>query len=209
MAPKVAVRLRMPRQGSARREAGRGGGGREHGPEAIRHRTTVGATDTVHDMGGMHGFGPVVAEPNEPVFHDRWEGRVAGLMITSSAKGLRRGQLRPAIESIPAAEYLAAGYYERWLRAVETGLAAGGTLTSSDIDARVAAPVEVPTTVDPPFAAYLRAALQRPNQHPPPATPGRFGVGDRVTVRRMAPAGHTRCPRYARGATGTVTAVHG
>jgi nitrile hydratase beta subunit len=160
-------------------------------------------------MGGMHGFGPVVAEPNEPVFHDRWEGRVAGLMITSSAKGLRLGQLRPAIESIPAAEYLAASYYERWLRAVETGLAAGGTLTSSDIDARVAAPVDVAPTVDPPFAAHLRAALQRPNQHPPPATPRRFGVGERVTVRRMAPAGHTRCPRYTRGATGTVTAVHG
>ena len=25
----------------------------------------------------------------------------------------------------------------------------------------------------------------------------------------MAPPGHTRCPRYVRGATGTVTAVHG
>ena len=25
----------------------------------------------VHDMGGMHGFGPVEPEPNEPVFHAR------------------------------------------------------------------------------------------------------------------------------------------
>ena len=23
-----------------------------------------------HDMGGMHGFGPVVREENEPVFHE-------------------------------------------------------------------------------------------------------------------------------------------
>ena len=160
-------------------------------------------------MGGMHGFGEVLAEPDEPVFHDRWEGRVAGLMITTSAKGLRRGQLRPAIEAIPAAEYLAASYYERWLRAVEAGLAAGGTLTPAEVDARVAAPVAVVPTADPSFAAHLRTALQRPNQHPPPATPGRFAVGDRVTVRRMAPPGHTRCPRYVRGATGTVTAVHG
>jgi len=27
----------------------------------------------VHDMGGMHGMGPIAPEPNEPVFHARWE----------------------------------------------------------------------------------------------------------------------------------------
>ncbi len=160
-------------------------------------------------MGGMHGFGPVEPEPDEPVFHEPWEGRVFGLMIATSAKGLRQGQLRPAIEAIPAPEYLRISYYEKWLRAVEAGLAAAGTLTPGDIDARAAAPVEVAPTQDAPFAEHLRRALQRPNEHPPPATPGRFGVGDRVTVLRMAPPGHTRCPRYVRGATGTVTAVHG
>jgi nitrile hydratase len=173
------------------------------------HSATVGSTDTVHDMGGMHGFGAIEAEPDEPVFHDAWEGRVFGLMVATSAKGLRAGQLRPAIETIPAPEYLEASYYERWLRAVEAGLAAGGTLTPGDVDARVAHPVEVVPTADPPFAAHLRQALQRPNEHPPPATPGRFAAGQRVTVIRMAPSGHTRCPRYVRGVTGTVTAVHG
>ena len=34
--------------------------------------------DGVHDMGGMDGFGKVEPEPNEPVFHHRWEGRRAG-----------------------------------------------------------------------------------------------------------------------------------
>jgi hypothetical protein len=29
----------------------------------------------VHDMGGMHGFGPVQPEPNEPPFHSVWEAR--------------------------------------------------------------------------------------------------------------------------------------
>ena len=28
----------------------------------------------VHDMGGMHGMGPIQYEKNEPVFHARWEG---------------------------------------------------------------------------------------------------------------------------------------
>jgi nitrile hydratase len=30
----------------------------------------------VHDMGGMHGMGPIVEEKNEPVFHHEWEGRI-------------------------------------------------------------------------------------------------------------------------------------
>ena len=33
----------------------------------------------VHDMGGMHGFGKVEPEPNEPVFHAAWEGRVLAM----------------------------------------------------------------------------------------------------------------------------------
>ncbi len=30
----------------------------------------------IHDMGGMHGFGPVVVEEDEPVFHAPWEKTV-------------------------------------------------------------------------------------------------------------------------------------
>ena len=33
----------------------------------------------VHDMGGMHGFGKVEPEPNEPPFHAPWEGRVLAM----------------------------------------------------------------------------------------------------------------------------------
>src|SRR4051794_41892820 len=100
-------------------------------------------------MGGMHGFGAVRAEPDEPVFHEPWEGRVFGLMITTSAKGLRRGQLRPAIEAIPAAEDLEASYYERWLHAGETGPAARGTPTPPPNHPRAAAP-PAPAPAPPP-----------------------------------------------------------
>ncbi len=30
----------------------------------------------IHDMGGMHGFGPVTVEEGEPVFHAPWERTV-------------------------------------------------------------------------------------------------------------------------------------
>ena len=39
--------------------------------------------------------------------------------------------------------------------------------------------------------------------------PARFAVGDVVRTRVMHPATHTRLPRYARGKTGEVVAVHG
>ena len=35
--------------------------------------------DGVHDLGGKEGFGAIVREANEPVFHARWESRVFGL----------------------------------------------------------------------------------------------------------------------------------
>jgi hypothetical protein len=41
----------------------------------------------VHDMGGMHGMGPVVIEPNEPVFHESWEARVFALRRAMGAWG--------------------------------------------------------------------------------------------------------------------------
>jgi Nitrile hydratase beta subunit, C-terminal len=37
----------------------------------------------------------------------------------------------------------------------------------------------------------------------------RFGTGDRVRVRDWHPAGHTRCPGYVRGKTGTVVRLDG
>ena len=34
----------------------------------------------IHDMGGMHGMGPIEHEANEATFHMPWEGRVYALM---------------------------------------------------------------------------------------------------------------------------------
>ena len=40
-----------------------------------------------HDLGGMHGFGPVDIEPEEPVFHHEWEGRVFALNLAAGFLG--------------------------------------------------------------------------------------------------------------------------
>ena len=91
----------------------------------------------VHDLGGMHGFGPVVLEPDEPVFHAEWERRTFALNLAMGA--WRRWNLdmsRFAREQMPPAEYLATSYYEHWLWGLERllerhGFLAGPTSTGA------------------------------------------------------------------------------
>ncbi len=59
----------------------------------------------IHDLGGMHGFGPVVPEAHEPVFHAGWEGTVFALVNAMGA--WRRWSIdasRFAKEVMPPAE---------------------------------------------------------------------------------------------------------
>ena len=165
----------------------------------------------VHDLGGMHGFGSVgaVAEPDEPVFHEAWEGRTFGLMMATAGKGRRGATLRADIEAMPPADYLAASYYERWAYGLEQALVARGVLTREEIDGRVADAAAPEPTVDEQFSARLLRGLQRKDHDWPAAPTAGFAAGDRVTVRRMAPVEHHRCPRYLRGVAGTVTRVAG
>jgi nitrile hydratase len=168
--------------------------------------------DGIHDMGGMHGFGPVEAEVDEPVFHDPWEGRTFGLALVSGVSGLTSGPGRPAIEAMPPADYLASSYYERWAASLEARLVAKGTLTLAEIDARAAAGGTEPTRSEgtsPDLVAFVPRFLDSPQPTSGVEVPCAFAVGDRVTVKRMAPVAHHRCPRYVRGATGTVTHVAG
>ena len=39
----------------------------------------------IHDLGGMHGFGAIDPEHDEPVFHHEWERRVFGLQVAMFA----------------------------------------------------------------------------------------------------------------------------
>ena len=168
--------------------------------------------DGIHDMGGMHGFGHVEPEPGEPVFHAPWEGRTFGLMLVTGAVGLRSGPLRPRIEGLPPAAYLASSYYERWAAAVEVALVDEGTLTADEIEARAATAGPEPTrseATSPELVAAIPRFLDSPQPTSGVPVDSAFAVGDRVTVRRMAPEAHHRCPRYVRGASGTVTHIAG
>jgi nitrile hydratase len=167
--------------------------------------------DSVHDIGGMQGFGPVETEADEPPFHAPWEGRVHGLML-ASALAVGGGSLRPYIERMGSAAYLSTSYYEHWLAGVEARVQAKGAVTADELAAKqsaMAAGAPVPEHRDPAAGAFARslfAPLDVERHDGAPAA--RFRPGDTVRVKRMHPTGHTRCPRYVRGARGTIALVH-
>ncbi|MEX1082448.1 MAG: hypothetical protein WEC99_10575 [Halofilum sp. (in: g-proteobacteria)] len=82
----------------------------------------------VHDLGGMHGFGPIEREADEPLFHAAWEPRVRALTILVASGGYYTiDATRYGIERMDPAEYLRAPYFERWLaslRGAEHGASA-------------------------------------------------------------------------------------
>ncbi len=93
----------------------------------------------IHDIGGMHGLGPVVAEKDEPVFHEEWEGRAFALFgATFVFAGYTVDEFRHAIEKMDPAHYLELSYYEHWLTAFEEVLIKRGIVTREELDARIA-----------------------------------------------------------------------
>ncbi len=173
--------------------------------------------DGVHDMGGMHGFGPVPIEPNEPVFHEPWEGHVYALARAGDL-GLfpNLDASRYNLEMLPPAEYLSMSYYERWLIRNQRRLVEIGHITEEELEDRL------PFYRGNPHAPGARhkddGMLERakarftgkpePLDRPNGKTP-RFKVGDTVRTKNIHPKTHTRLPRYARGKTGVVARVHG
>jgi nitrile hydratase subunit beta len=156
--------------------------------------------DGIHDLGGLEGFGPVVIESDEPVFHEDWERRVFRANVAVSlGVGPSGGAFRHSIERMDPALYLTSSYYEHWLTGVSTLLVEAGLTSSAELDRRAGGtfPLSRADRGEPP------AVLE------PDCTVARFAVGDPVRVREWHPVGHTRAPRYVQGKRGVVVRVDG
>jgi len=164
----------------------------------------------VHDMGGMHGMGPIHHERNEPVFHERWEGRVYAITRLLRAGGGRQNldNSRFQIEQLPPAEYLRMSYYEKWFARLLNMVVNLGVVMRDELESGKAAPG--PKATPAVTAAIVPAMVARRNStRRDPAVAPRFKVGQTVRARNINPATHTRLPRYARGKRGVVHLDHG
>ena len=164
----------------------------------------------VHDMGGMHGMGPIQYEKNEPVFHARWEGRVFALNLAMQAwRKWNIDARRHEIELIPAAEYLRMSYYEKWTVRLAELIVKRGLVTRAEVESgrpALGLPKATPALTAEQVSSMLRTGV--PASRDASGAP-RFKVGQRVRARSTHPTAHTRLPRYTRGKLGTIERDHG
>ena len=161
-----------------------------------------------HDMGGMHGFGPVVQEENEPWFHGEWERKAFALTLACGGLGEWNIDIsRHARERQPPAQYLCNTYYEQWIQGLETLLVERGIITEEELrTGKSAGPTNLKAL---PADRVFKAPQQGSPYEREVAEPPAFKVGDRVQVKMFNPSGHTRAPRYVRGRTGEIVMHHG
>jgi nitrile hydratase len=167
----------------------------------------------IHDMGGMHGFGPIIRDEAEPIFHHAWEARVFGIRQVTPVP--IPGGSRNNIEHMDPVSYLTSSYYEKWLHAQIQGLVDAGVLSKAELEERVAhyrhhPDAPMPRRLDPDSVQrtlHRIHALQSARLDV--AIPPQFSLGATVRVRNLHPPGHTRLPRYVRGKQGTVSRYYG
>jgi nitrile hydratase len=168
----------------------------------------------IHDVGGMHGLGPVPVDADE-AFHADWERRVYGTNKLVRGQGLYNvDEFRHARERIPPVDYLRNTYFEQWAEAIELLLTEKGVLTGDAIEGRLAEldhsedPEDVDPEPDDDERERLLALAEESFSGGAPADyehrDPRFEAGDRVRVRNLNPGGHTRVPGYTRRAAGEV-----
>ncbi len=158
--------------------------------------------DGIHDLGGMEGFGPVVRD--DAVFHSSWERKAFGLASGVAIVG-NTDEFRHSIERLDPGFYVTAGYFGRWLGALEIRLVERELLSSDEVDAVAGGSAARPRATTP---HGLPDASPDGGPHRHLDRPPRFEIGESVRARDIHPVGHTRLPRYVRGHRGVVRHTH-
>lgn len=166
--------------------------------------------DGIHDLGGMEGFGPLIIEVDEPVFHDQWEGRVMAMRVLMGF--WRKWNIdvgRHSIERLPPKDYLGCSYYEKWLASLVNLTVSANLLTTDELKNGRVSPSATKST--PPVDAFSvkkflpvgRPALRETETKPI------FSIGERVRTSNHMQSGHNRLPKYVRGRAGEIISSHG
>ena len=170
--------------------------------------------NSAHDLGGMHGLGPINPEPEaeEPVFHKDWEKRVFGLTLAAGSLGKWNIDMsRYSRERQHPIDYLRHTYYENWLAGLKKLLVEAQLLNSEELKTgQAAGPADESIRQSVLKAEAVAAVIAKGS---PVAmtisTAPRFKSGQNVRAVNRHPAGHTREPRYVRGRVGVIHEHHG
>ena len=172
----------------------------------------------IHDIGGKHGFGPIVPEADEPPFHAPWEGRMHGIAVTCQVTGVNSTpEQRTTIENMSPALYLSTSYYEKWLYAYEKILNDKSVVTTAELNKRVQEQADQRMVAHPDapsnpsaYAKKLRTVLYNGTPHDRPLDrPAKFKAGDHVRPKNINTVDHTRLPSFTKGKLGMIEVYHG
>ena len=165
--------------------------------------------DTIHDIGGKQGFGPIPIGDDEGFHHD-WERRMWAMARGGiNPPGLIIDWFRHGLERMVPTDYLTFAYFNKWcanyyMLLVDADVCTMGEALSGHMEnPDKPAPA---ITVDDVLAANRAACISYSTTID---TKPRFAVGDTVTTKQRIHRNHTRLPTYARNATGTVITLHG
>ncbi len=156
---------------------------------------------SLHDLGGMQGFGEVWTVPEGTAFHSGAERRIFRVMMALMATGWCDADgFRAAVERLPVRVYARECFPANYLAGMEKQLEERGLLKPGDLD------------------DWMRGEKPVGRPHVPPSimpdgsaapAPARFRVGDVVRISSTNRLGHNRLPNYLRGQAGTITAERG
>ncbi len=163
--------------------------------------------NSTHDLGGMHGFGPI-DRSQEALFPNEWEQKVFGMTLACGMLGQwNLDESRFAREQMDPGEYLTSSYYEHWLHGLEKLLVDKGIVTSKEIESGHAQETSDLNAVTADRVPDI-LGTGGPTLMDCESSPG-FAPGDEVRVKNFNPRSHTRAPRYIRGRKGVVSAYYG
>ena len=156
---------------------------------------------SLHNMGGMQGFGPAWTTDEGTAFYTEDERRVFRLMMGLMAGGwCDTDGFRDAVEGLPARTYARECFPTNYFLGMEKQLAERGLIRPGDLEAWMKGEKPTGRSAQPPQIV--------PSESEPPE-PSRFRVGDRVKIGSVDRRGHNRLPNYLRGQIGTITAERG
>ena len=190
-----------------------------------------------HNLGGLEGLDPITpvtevfVEPWEKrifgihtammALSNHLDASLPDYAITEVPTTFKSfwtwGHLRQGAEAMHPFEYFRLRYYEKWLGGISGFFVEEGYITQEELDTRTAefledsekAAAPLPSggspAIDAQVVKYLREGDSplRPRSAPP-----KFKVGDRVRVKNVSPAAHSRLPGNLKGHVAEVVLVY-
>lgn len=160
--------------------------------------------DTIHDLGGREGFGPIrwQEDDDSKQFHEPWQARAWAMcmLMFSQFRNDQTGWMldwhRHVIERIAPADYLTMNYFDKWMQSLMATLIDDGVVEVQEL-------VEGQSHGKPPARVPMPLAAS--------AEPGTamYAVGDPIVAKRSIASAHTRLPGYVRGRKGVINAFIG